>query len=208
MSGFVPEEVGGSMDFMSGFVPEEEGGSMDFLSGEVSNLSVAVAEEATTTKTIKLEVMTSWAAKFNVTLKAEGCDDSQLIKEEQLINMIAHGDKDGDSALSLEEFMWIFLRCASARLNVGEAYDPEFAEKKGITEQDGNWAMFLVNTFPKVDQIGREAIQYIGRKLHVVGTEEILGKECFDTIVTGNFEMPDEQEIPEEEEFDEDEEEM
>ena len=192
---------------MSGFVPEEvEGGSMDFLSGEVSNLSVAVAEEATTTKTIKLEAMTSWAAKFNVTLKAEGSDDSQLIKEEHLIDMIAHGDKDGDSALSLEEFMWIFLRCASVRLNVGEAFDPDFVQKKGMTVQDGNWAMFLVNTFPKVNQIGCEAIQYIGRKLHVVGTEEILGKECFDTIVTGNFEMPDEKEVPDF--FDEDEEEM
>ena len=72
---------------------------------------------------------------------------------------------------------------------------------------DGNWSMLLVNTFPKVDQIGRDSVQYIGRRLHVVGTEEILGNQIFDAIVDGSFEMPEEQEIPEEE-FDEEEEEM
>ena len=138
--------------------------------------------------------MKSWAAKFNTMLKKESGDDAALVEEEHLINMIKN--KNGDSALSLEEFIWIFLRCASCRL----------APSQEMMKGDGNWSMLLVNTFPKVDQIGRDSVQYIGRTLHVVGTEEILGNQIFDAIVDGSFEMPEEQEIPEEE-FDEEEEE-
>jgi hypothetical protein len=182
---------------MSGFVPpEEEEGSMNFLSGEdLSSLSLGAEEATTPLKAITLDAMKSWAAKFNTMLKKESGDDAALVKEEHLINMIAHGDKNGDSQLSLEEFIWIFLRCASGRL----------APSQEMMKGDGNWSMLLVNTFPKVDQIGRDSVQYIGRTLHVVGTEEILGNQIFDAIVDGSFEMPEEQEIPEEE-FEEEEE--
>ena len=181
---------------MSGFIPpEEEEGSMDVLSGEdLSSLSLGAEEATTPLKAITLDAMKSWAAKFNTMLKKESGDDAALVKEEHLINMIKN--KTGDSALSLEEFICIFLCCASGRL----------APSQEMTKGDGNWSMFLVNTFPKVDQICRDSVQqYIGRRLHVVGTEEILGNQIFDAIVDGSFEMPEEQEIPEEE-FEEEEE--
>ena len=180
---------------MSGFAvpPEEEEGSMNFLSGEdLSSLSLGAEEATTPLKAITLDAMKSWAAKFNTMLKKESGDDAALVKEEHLISMMK-----GDSALSLEEFICIFLRCASGRL----------APSQEMMKGDGNWSMLLVNTFPKVDQIGRDSVQYIGRRLHVVGTEEILGNQIFDAIVDGSFEMPEEQQIPEEE-FDEEEEEM
>ena len=79
---------------------------MNFLSGEdLSSLSLGAEEATTPLKAITLDAMKSWAAKFNTMLKKESGDDAALVKEEHLINMISLGDKDGDSALSLEEFI-------------------------------------------------------------------------------------------------------